>query len=118
METGTRPLVRASDMFVFDGIPMDVIKMVFKIFFVFQRVLPKSRLPDSASSLPLATLGDDVILSAYLQPSPDCEAEQNGGQHTGSKDTGDAVTVDTSSETKAAEADCASFDQEVRQIPR
>jgi len=51
METGMRPLVRAGDQFVANGIEMDVIKMGTEIALVADGMLPKLALPYSASAV-------------------------------------------------------------------
>lgn len=67
MKTRMRPLVGTTDVTVLHGVPMDVIEMCLEILFVFQRVLPISRLPNPATPLSLATCRHNVIAAANLR---------------------------------------------------
>lgn len=56
-------------MAVFDRVPMNVVEMAFEIVFVSNRVFPKLRLPDAATTVTLATRCNDGFIAATGKPT-------------------------------------------------
>ena len=50
------PVLRSVNIPVFDGVPVDVVEVAIEIVVIFDRVFPKSWLPDSAAAFVLLAL--------------------------------------------------------------
>ena len=79
METGIRPICYAANEFVLSRVPMDVVDAPLEVFLITDRMLPKTRLPNPASSFLLlrrrnvcfgATAGNPMVREQLLDSLP------------------------------------------------